>query len=271
MYFTHSHTKIGLILDDERTVESYKVDEKKFIVIMISKPQKAESSEAATGSSTEVKKETEKKGDEKSSPAKVTAAKTETEAKPAETTESSGATGTTPAAETDSDSSVTRAAESALLLGGDEYETTILNIMEMGYSRPEVERALRASFNNPDRAVEYLLTGIPDFMGAEPVAGQPEAGERPDPVGAPRTEGGEGKLIFFINFKKSRPNLSRHRFRSFGIFEKPATVSANASRYTTKSGTLECPFTTGKERLYFQLNFCLKVEENFLCNPGKLT
>lgn len=202
MYFTHSHTKIGLILDDERTVESYKVDEKKFIVIMISKPQKAESSEAATGSSTEVKKETEKKGDEKSSPAKVTAAKTETEAKPAETTESSGATGTTPAAETDSDSSVTRAAESALLLGGDEYETTILNIMEMGYSRPEVERALRASFNNPDRAVEYLLTGIPDFMGAEPVAGQPEAGERPDPVGAPRTEGGEGELIFFYIFQK---------------------------------------------------------------------
>lgn len=199
------HTHTGLILDDERTVESYKVDEKKFIVIMISKPQKAESSsEAATGSSTEAKKETEKK-EEQSSPAKV-ASKPETasaEAKPAETESSGGdAAGTTPAAvDPDSDSSVTRAAESALLLGGDEYETTILNIMEMGYSRPEVERALRASFNNPDRAVEYLLTGIPDFMGAEPAAGQPELGERTDPVGAARTEGGDGKSLTFLSFE----------------------------------------------------------------------
>ena len=42
---------------------------------------------------------------------------------------------------------------------GEEYEQAITNLMEMGgYDREEVVRAMNASFNNPSRAAEYLMS-----------------------------------------------------------------------------------------------------------------
>jgi hypothetical protein len=41
---------------------------------------------------------------------------------------------------------------------GSQRTEAIANMEAMGFERSQIEAAMRAAFNNPDRAVEYLLT-----------------------------------------------------------------------------------------------------------------
>lgn len=66
-------------------------------------------------------------------------------------------------------------------LSGEALQSAITNMTEMGFPRDQVLRAMRASYNNADRAVEYLMTGIPAHLEAE------AAGPTP-PTAAPATQ-----------------------------------------------------------------------------------
>ena len=67
----------------------------------------------------------------------------------------------------------TTAAESTLL-SGEDLSKTVDEICAMGFEKEQVIAALKAAFNNPDRAIEYLFNGIPENVGA--TISQPSGG-----------------------------------------------------------------------------------------------
>ncbi|RZB43429.1 Ubiquitin receptor RAD23c isoform B [Glycine soja] len=77
------------------------------------------------------------------------------------------------------------------LVAGSNLEGTIQQILDMGggsWDRDTVVRALRAAYNNPERAVEYLYTGIPEQAEAPLVARAPVSAQPTNPpADAPQT------------------------------------------------------------------------------------
>ncbi|XP_046307764.1 UV excision repair protein RAD23 homolog B isoform X2 [Marmota monax] len=181
----------GKILNDDTALKEYKIDEKNFVVVMVTKPKAvttpapAPTQQSSSVTTTTVSSSTATAVTQAptptpalaptSTPASITPATTTASSEPAPTSatqqekaaekpvETPAATSPTSTDSTSGDASRSNLFEDATsaLVTGQSYENMVTEIMSMGYEREQVIAALRASFNNPDRAVEYLLMGIP--------------------------------------------------------------------------------------------------------------
>uniref|UniRef100_A0A9L0RPI3 UV excision repair protein RAD23 n=2 Tax=Equus caballus TaxID=9796 RepID=A0A9L0RPI3_HORSE len=203
----------GKILNDDTALKEYKIDEKNFVVVMVTKPKAVTTPAPATtqqsnsATTTTVSSSTAPAVAQAPTPAPALApAPTPASITPASTTASSEpapasatkqekpaekpaeapvATSPTSTDSTSGDSSRSNLFEDATsaLVTGQSYENMVTEIMSMGYEREQVIAALRASFNNPDRAVEYLLMGIPGDRESQAVVDPPPAAS----TGAPQS------------------------------------------------------------------------------------
>ncbi|XHG00405.1 hypothetical protein AWENTII_003859 [Aspergillus wentii] len=137
----------GKILQDDKTIETYNIEEKGFIVCMVSKPKA--SSSAATPSQAP------------STPSRAPVSTPAAPSAPAPSTAPAPAVPATPspaAAGTAQPSSDAAFNDPSTLLAGAQSEPVIAQMESMGFPRDDINRAMRAAFFNPDRAIEYLLT-----------------------------------------------------------------------------------------------------------------
>ncbi|EHB14471.1 UV excision repair protein RAD23-like protein A [Heterocephalus glaber] len=152
----------GKILSDDVPIRDYRIDEKNFVVVMVTKAKAGQSTLAPPEVSPTA-------APEPSTPFQLSPASGMSHPPPATREDKSpsqeSATTTSPesvlGSVPSSGSSGREEDAASTLVTGSEYETMLMEIMSMGYERERVIAALRASYNNPHRAVEYLLTGIP--------------------------------------------------------------------------------------------------------------
>ncbi|KAL1343031.1 hypothetical protein HN51_029480 [Arachis hypogaea] len=197
----------GKVLKDGTTLEENKVAENSFIVIMLSK-SKSTSGEGSTASTAPSSKAPQTSATPTPTPSVSVApqAVPATAAPPAPSPSPSpspapaapapAAPAPAPApspaaAPTSTDTAVVGSdiygQAASNLVAGSNLEGTIQQILDMGggsWDRDTVIRALRAAYNNPERAVEYLYTGIPEQAEAPPVARVPTSVQPANPPAA---------------------------------------------------------------------------------------
>uniref|UniRef100_A0A3P9K9P3 RAD23 homolog B, nucleotide excision repair protein n=1 Tax=Oryzias latipes TaxID=8090 RepID=A0A3P9K9P3_ORYLA len=153
----------GKILSDDTALKEYKIDEKNFVVVMVTKPKTAAPSPKSSSASSSAPSSAPSSVAPAAAPTPPSVADKPAEVAPAdklEEKESSTAEPPPPPPPARSSESSTDLLSEAVstLVTGSSYDTMVNEMMLMGYEREQVVAALRASYNNPDRAVEYLLS-----------------------------------------------------------------------------------------------------------------
>ncbi|CAH8329997.1 unnamed protein product [Eruca vesicaria subsp. sativa] len=170
----------GKVLKDETTLEENSVVENSFIVIMLSKA-KVSSSGASTASAPAPAPQAQ--------PAQTVA--TPQVAAPTVSVPEPAAVAAPTATAASTQTDVYGQAASNLVAGNN-LESTVQQILDMGggsWDRDTVIRALRAAFNNPERAVEYLYSGIPAQAEIPPAPQAPATGgQAANPLGQTQQE-----------------------------------------------------------------------------------
>ncbi|KAJ6772015.1 UV EXCISION REPAIR PROTEIN RAD23 [Salix koriyanagi] len=189
----------GKVLKDDTTLGENKVAENSFVVIMLSKT-KSSSGEGSNASAAPPPKAPTTSAPMSTTPPESAAAPPKapttsapmSTAPPSSTVTSASPTSVPSPAPSPAPapvSSVISASESDVygqaasnLVAGNNLEGAVQQILDMGggsWDRDTVVRALRAAYNNPERAVEYLYTGIPEQAEAPPAAGAPVSEQAP--------------------------------------------------------------------------------------------
>ncbi|KAF2118710.1 XPC-binding domain-containing protein [Lophiotrema nucula] len=165
----------GKILQDANTVESYNIEEKGFVVCMVSgkKPKPSTASSSKTPST----------------PAPAPAQTPSAPAAPAPGSSATQNAPGTPSPAPAQGSESTRFNDPSALAMGSERDAAIANMESMGFPRADIDRAMRAAYFNPDRAVEYLLSGIPESALQESQASPRQARGPTSPPPAAATGG----------------------------------------------------------------------------------
>ncbi|KAF6014261.1 hypothetical protein HII13_000606 [Brettanomyces bruxellensis] len=224
----------GKILKDDKTFEFFNVKDGDQIIFMKSKLRK------------------QKSKPEPKPEAQAAAGKAETSSENAAVESSSTSNAASvpaqiPAENQESSTGAEEFTESTFAIGR-ARQTAVQNIMGMGFEREQVERALTAAFNNPDRAVEYLLNGIPESHH------QASAPAPPAPAAEPSAEAAAEKSTGAVDEEQATApkNASEGNTEagSSGKSEEPVKIAENVENTNATATTAQTPANPNSQNLF---------------------